>query len=221
MTRKLLTLAFAALACGIAQAATTAWQQNGADIQYGTPLSIRNKGQGNAFALAVSFSVTSAVTRSTKVIHCGHWASGSTQVFLEANDQLRVEKFQNGGAATSTTGITLNDTNVLVLTVSYNSNGRPTITANLNGTQLWTVTSENQAPGFNVTITKNAAWSVDSIAAYNQVLTQDEIDRLVETGSAIWTEPEPEEPDPSLPEPTALALLALGVAGVALRRRVA
>ena len=221
MTRKLLTLALAAFALGAAQAATTAWQQSGSEIQYGKDLSIRSNSQGNTFSLAISFSITSTVTESTKLIHCGHWASGSTQVFLEANNQLRVEKFNNGGTATSTTGITLNETNVLVLTVSYGDGGRPTITANLNGTQLWTMTSSLQAPGFNVNLTANDAWSVNSVAAYNQVLTQEEIDRLVATGSAIWTEPEPEDPDPSVPEPTALALLALGVAGVALRRRVA
>ena len=218
MTRKLLTLALAALAFGATQAATTAWQQSGSEIQYGQDLSIRSNSQGNAFSLAVSFSITSTVETSTKLIHCGHWASGSTQVFLEANNQLRVEKFNNGGTATSTTGITLNETNVLVLTVAYGDGGRPTITANLNGTQLWTMTSSNQAPGFNVNLTANDAWSVNSVAAYNQVLTQEEIDRLVATGSAIWTDP---DPDPSVPEPTALALLALGVAGVALRRRVA
>ena len=218
MTRKLLTLTLAALAFGATQAATTAWQQSGSEIQYGQDLSIRSASQGNAFSLAVSFSITSTVETSTKLIHCGHWASGSTQVFLEANNQLRVEKFNNGGTATSTTGITLNETNVLVLTVAYGDGGRPTITANLNGTQLWTMTSSLQAPGFNVNLTANDAWSVNSVAAYNQVLTQEEIDRLVATGSAIWTEP---DPDPSVPEPTALALLALGVAGVALRRRVA
>lgn len=221
MTRKLLTLTLAALAFGATQAATTAWQQSGGDIQYGKDLSIRANSQGNAFSLAVSFSINTTVTENTKLIHCGHWASGSTQVFLEANNQLRVEKYNNGGTATSTTDITLNNTNVLVLTVSYADNGRPTITANLNGTQLWTMTSSNQAPGFNVNLTANNAWTVGSVAAYNQVLTQEEIDRLVETGSAIWTEPEPEDPDPSVPEPTALALLALGVAGVVLRRRVA
>ena len=59
----------------------------------------------------------------------------------------------------------------------------------------------------------NAAWTFNDAATYDGTLTADEITKLVDAGSAIMPT--------NIPEPTALALLALGVAGVALRRRVA
>lgn len=63
------------------------------------------------------------------------------------------------------------------------------------------------------TFANNAAWTFNDAATYDGTLTTDEITKLVDAGSAIMPT--------NIPEPTALALLALGVAGIALRRRVA
>ena len=60
---------------------------------------------------------------------------------------------------------------------------------------------------------ENAAWAFNEAATYNGILTTEEIVQLIEGQTAVLSSP--------IPEPTALALLALGVAGVALRRRVA
>ena len=59
----------------------------------------------------------------------------------------------------------------------------------------------------------NAAWTFDEAATYDGTLTTEEIAQLVNGETAVLPT--------NIPEPTALALLALGVAGVALRRRVA
>lgn len=59
----------------------------------------------------------------------------------------------------------------------------------------------------------NNFYSIDAVSGYDEALTADDIAALVTAQRTDSTE--------SIPEPTALTLLALGVAGVALRRRIA
>ena len=90
----------------------------------------------------------------------------------------------------------------------YIDNGTTPVTLNGNGTAILAPTDGALTAAF----ASNAAWTFNEAATYDGILTADEITKLVDAGSAIMPT--------NIPEPTALALLSLGVAGVALRRRV-
>ena len=106
---------------------------------------------------------------------------------------------------------------VVTITGSWNSGaGRWDVEMTIDGNPVAWSQNEGQQqirPESNaLTLTFHSqenAWSLKEVAVYDGLLSQEQIDYLSEKGVAV------------LPEPTALALLALGVAGVALRRRAA
>ena len=106
---------------------------------------------------------------------------------------------------------------VVTITGSWNSGaGRWDVEMTIDGNPVAWSQNEGQQqirPERNaLTLTFHSqanAWSLKEVAVYDGLLSQEQIDYLSEKGVAV------------LPEPTALALLALGVAGVALRRRAA
>lgn len=63
--------------------------------------------------------------------------------------------------------------------------------------------------GLTANLMTNDMWTLENVVAYDGVLSADQLAWLAEHQTAV------------LPEPTALALLALGVAGVMLRRKAA
>ena len=219
MKKTFLIAACAALALGTAQAAGLNWaylpevdgyaslgEKTSAgrqtNIELGTKWTVlANVTINNADAITSNWPVLLGVSTGTDNNENGNLGSpwrvlitGSTKLIGGTN--ITVE-----GAPTITNGtheVAITGDNG---TLSYYYDGRLLGSIEVNTDDISAVSWGYQRPGNNVL---PDSWSMD--VAYVNGMTYGEV------GDAIAA---------SIPEPTALALLALGVAGVALRRRVA
>lgn len=228
--KKALLFTLAALCVSAAQAVTVNWTYSGSEVYTETQdkfIKTTNSFE-TGYSLALVLSINSLPAADAQIMHIAQWASGNSKLILGADGKLKFQENANGGSGSAEMDVSIGDTISVVFTWAYgenaNSETQPLISHYANGVSKVSVQQNTKAPGLqmgsknadgsvaNEAVSQHKAWTVEEITAYTGILTEKEMELLTTHKTSNIT---------TVPEPTALALLTLGVAGLALKRKVA
>lgn len=232
MKQLLFMLSF--LCAGLAAAAEFDWEK-GTTITLGQTSDYRNGTSGtytvnglniaSGTSFALRFSVSFRNQEDVNGFNNNHASALLTLFTLTSGNATQelttyfygdhISTWGNDGAGSQNTGVATPDLGVQnTFEIVYDATARSMVLS-LNGTTLVTL-GDGALPNFSngitgIELTGGRGGNWNDLSAPNTVW----VDSLTYTTALA------DNPDQSIPEPTALALLALGVAGAALRRKVA